>query len=138
MPLVLQRLVSLLFVTGCIYEFQSHAGRNPLQSTGNASSSADNQEQETYESWMRPFRSGPLHGALSEDHTIELAITIFCGDGVEPEARGPSPLVPPRLRSGMVTRFSVSTEGTVSMQRTTSMAIQGSGPGKLPEEDFKK
>ncbi len=138
MPQILQRLVSLLFVTVCIFQYQSFAGGNPLQSTVNAQTSADNQEQETYESWMQPFRNGALHGPLNEAHTIELAITIFRNDEVDPEAKGRSPLTPPRLKRGIVTSFYVSTEGTVSMQRTTSMAVQGGGPGKLPEEDFKK
>lgn len=136
MPHILRGLAFLLFMTACLFQFHAFAGIDPPQITGKAASFADNQEQPTYESWMRPFTSGPLHDGF-EDHTIELAITIFRGDDVEPEAKEPSPLAP-RLKRGMVTRFSVSTEGTVLMQRTTSMAIQGGGPGKLPPKDFEK
>lgn len=133
----LLRPLFLVLVTSCVVQFQSLAQRNPLQSPAKTPSSfCDPGEKNLYEAWMRPFRKGPLQGGFNEKNPIELAITIFRG-GVQSNSK--SSVKKMRLiRAGMVTTFRVSTAGTVSMTRVTAWAVQGGGPGKLPERNFKK
>ena len=73
---------------------------------------------------------------MGNDYPLELAITFTSGDELVVDANksafgGPNyPM--------MSMSFTVSTKGTVMMQRHTSMAIQGGGPYKLSDEKFKE
>lgn len=89
---------------------------------------------ETYASWTAPFRHCPLSGSLTDHHDIWLEITIIDGDNIASNQRAA-----PVLGSVFPVvnwNFAVSTEHTVSMARYTAMAIQGSGPGLVSNQDF--
>lgn len=112
---------------------QSSVPLNPTIQPGGSPSQAAI-ETETYKSWIARFRQGPLNGGFAKDHTTKFAITIFEGDDLE--AANPSKFPgSSRLAS---TTFSVSSDGTVSMQRGSAEGVQGGGPGDIPTEDFKR
>jgi WD40 repeat protein len=83
-----------------------------------------------YESWISPYRSDGLKGGFGDHHTIQLALTVIDGDDLKSDEK----FIP---FCGMTTTISVSGEGSVSMQRITPLAVQGAGPGMLPENDRK-
>lgn len=89
--------------------------------------------RESYASWIAEYRQGPLRGAPGDNHKIELAMSLLADD-VPDGAVGEGG----ELLQSMVTTFALSTEGTLSMVRYTSMAVQGGGPEKIPKEDFKR
>jgi hypothetical protein len=110
---------------------QNKMDENPLlRQSGSAESGA-----ESYESWLSRYKAGRLSGDLSDHHQIQMAITIISGDDLEPNAKTASFWGPSYRIS--TTRFAVSSEGTVSMTRYTAMAIQGGGPSKLKDDDFR-
>ena len=106
-------------------------GNLVLGQSGNAESRA-----ESYGRWVSSYRAGRLTGGLSDHHQIQMAITIISGDDVEPYAKTASLLGP--NAAIVTTRFAVSSAKTVSMVRVTAMAIQGGGPSKLTDQDFKR
>lgn len=129
-PDVKQALVRNVAQVQCFVEQD-----NQQKAGGEDTPASVQSKSDTYDSWMSPFKKGPLHAAFTDDHAIQLAVTIISGDDHEDAKSTPDPF---RFRNSMITVFLVSTEGTVQMVRTTSRAIQGGGPGKLPDEDFRK
>jgi WD40 repeat protein len=92
----------------------------PAERPAAQSSSSEQSKPDSYSSWMAGFRTGHLTGALGDHHKIELAVSTVDDD------------------HDSITTLALSTEGTVSMVRYTPGAIQGGGPGKIPEADFKR
>ena len=82
-----------------------------------------------YKSWISGYQTGPLRGSLGNPRQFELTVTVIDGDDLKPPDNYP-------LSCATTTSFSVSSDGTVSMTRLTPGAVQGAGPGKLPEESL--
>jgi WD40 repeat protein len=132
-------LISVLAVGSCAALVQAAARGVASQSDTayhqRAPSKSDSQLS-AYESWIRGYRSGPLCCAIGDNHHIQLSITAIEGDDLKPDQKTASILGDNyrTVRYG----YAISTEGTVSSFRFTFSDIQGSGPGALPLEDFKK
>jgi hypothetical protein len=94
----------------------------------------DSQPQ-TYEEWIAPFRQGPLRGDM-DSHTILLRVIVVTGDDVKTDERqGP---MTPFFSPVIYTSYQVSTEGTISVMRSSSGGIAGYLPGPMPPENFAK
>jgi hypothetical protein len=82
---------------------------------------------------MAGYKTGPLARALGDGHEIELAVSVVDDDfALGAAARRFA------VRNDTITTLSLSTAGTVSMVRYTPYAVQGGGPGPIPEANFKR
>lgn len=88
---------------------------------------------DTYDGWMAGYKKGPLTGALSDKHKIELAVSVVDDDiALDPAMKQVA------ISEATITTLALSTAGTVSMIRYTPLAIQGGGPSAIPKADFKR
>jgi WD40 repeat protein len=132
-------LICVLAVASCAQLVraagQGVAGQSNTESPQPAPGKSDSQPSD-YDSWIRGYRKAPLCGALGDNHPIQFSITVVEGDDLKLDEKTASILGDNyrTFRYG----YAISTKGTISFFRYTSSAIQGSGPGALPVEDFKK
>jgi hypothetical protein len=129
----------LIALPGCSTESRS-MGQSPRLSESrlgsNAQSDSSQSGRDAYKSWIGRYTREPLYRAYGEDRPIELAITNITGDDIVPNVKTAAVLGP--HYPIVTTTWSVSDEGSVTMNRATASALQGGGPGKLPENDFKR
>ena len=93
-------------------------------------------DTETYESWIRRYRSEPLTGALGDNNKIKLRITAIEGDDRKPEEKANS-LIP---TGDSVVQYgcAISAEGTISYFRISPLGVKGGGPSEFPSENIEK
>jgi WD40 repeat protein len=94
------------------------------------------QDRETYDLWIRRYRSGPLKGALGDNNKIKLKITAVEGDDRNPDDKANS-----LIQFGdLVVQYgcAISVEGTISYFRISPFDVKGGGLSELPSENIEK
>lgn len=121
---------------GLVRAVAQSPGSQPAAESSQPRTTSSNSQPGGYESWIRGYETGPLGAALNDRHRIQFRITAIEGDDLKPDEKTASVLG--NDYRTFCYGYTVSTKGTISFFRFTSMAMQGSGPGRLPAEDFKK
>jgi WD40 repeat protein len=116
--------------------FAQDATRSRTVNASLAESQSDDPQRAAYESWVHPYESGPLRGALGDNHQIKFTITAVEGDDRKPDDKTASLFGP----DSFITRYgcSVSIDGTISFFQVTPLDVKGSGPENLPKENLEK
>jgi WD40 repeat protein len=101
-----------------------------------AENHSDDPQRAAYEYWVHRYESGPLRGALGDNHRIKFTITAVEGDDHKPDDKTSSPFD----TDSFIIRYgcAVSIDGTVSFFQFSNFDVKGSGPENLPKENLEK
>ena len=132
-------LVCMLAVASCAQRVQAPgqgaADQNNIESPRRVSGESDGQPS-AYESWIRPYRAGPLKGNFGDTNETLFNITVIEGDDLKPDPNTAA-VMGPNYRVSWRS-YAVSKKGTLSFFRHTQPSIMGGGPWTIPAEDFGK